>query len=136
MQIQGRHALPELSGRDGSVAVSIKEGKGSPHIEALEIEGRGHLVKDLVKTALSEVCRLEVAAEFLDVHFPNLRWVSNAPEETMLLHREWKVELPDPLLEVTNRYDTGLRIERVVKAVEAVEEGDISLLKEPNDSAL
>jgi hypothetical protein len=39
-----------------------------------------------VETALSEVCSLEVAAEFLDIHFPNLRWVSNASEETMLLH--------------------------------------------------
>ena len=94
--------MPELFGRDLSVSISIKECKGPPHVEALQEKGCGYLVQDLVEAALSEVLGLELAAELLDLNFSSLSWVSNAPEESMVLHREGQIELADPLLELAD----------------------------------
>jgi len=115
VEIQGSHALSELLCGDGSIAVSVEESEGSAYVEALEVECCGDLIKDLVKASLSKLSSLEEAAERLDVHFANLTWVSNSPEETVVLHRKWQVELSDPLLELAHGDDAGLRIKRIVK---------------------
>jgi hypothetical protein len=86
MQVQSSHALPKLSCRDGSIPIGIEESEGPPHVEALQEESRSYFVQDLVQASLSEVGGLEVAAELLDVYFPDLLWVSDTPEQTMFLH--------------------------------------------------
>lgn len=48
MKVQSSHTLSELLGRNGSVAIGIEEGESSPHVEALQEEGRGHLVENLI----------------------------------------------------------------------------------------
>lgn len=54
----------------------------------------------------------------------------------MLLDREWKIQLSDPRFEVSDWDNTGARVEGVVEAVEAVEEGDVSFLEKSDDLLL
>jgi hypothetical protein len=81
----------------------------------LQVEGGGNLVQDLVEAALPEVCRLEEAAEGLDLHFADLLWIGDSPEEAVVLNGKGQVQLADPLFELTDRDDAGLRIQRVVE---------------------
>jgi hypothetical protein len=136
VEVESCHTLPKLLGRDLAVAVRVKERKGPAHVEALEEEGGGHFVPDLEETALPEVCSLESGAEILDDDLATLLWVGDPPEKAVILHREGKIELSDPLFEVLHGDEAGLRVERVVQALKAVEEGDSSLLEEADDPAL
>ena len=88
VEVQSSHALSELLGGDGSVAIRIEEGEGPPHVEALQEEGRGDLVQNLVQSALPQVGGLKEAAEFLDVNFSDLLWVGDTPQQSMILNRE------------------------------------------------
>jgi hypothetical protein len=101
----------------------------------LEVEGGRNFVPDLQKTALSEVCSLESGTELLDDNLTTLLRVGNTPEQAVILDRERKIELGNPLFEVLHRDEASLRVERVVEALEAVKEGDSSLLEEANDPA-
>ena len=72
---------------DDSIAISLIEGKGPAHIEDLQVEEGGYLVQDLTRILWKRRC-LKSAEKGLDIHLPNLPWVSDSPEETVELHRE------------------------------------------------
>lgn len=134
MKIQGCHSLSELSCRQNTIAISIKECECFSHIETLQVECGSNPIQNLMQSSLPKSHSLEGAAELSDVDFSNACWIGNSSQQAMILNRQWKVELFYSGFEFFYSDYTSFCIQWVIQALEAIVEGNIPFLKEGYNS--